>query len=685
LFGFIRKAIRLDGAKQDEPTAIPPVGLPILHQDDEEIPRYPPFMRGLPATPPNKLIETQRDLIGQIREAGLASPDIFEQFYLASLRRFASYAHLLPASQTHHHRGAGGLLRHAAEVALWSLQSGDRVLLPGEQAPRRRRELEPRWHYAVFLAALCHDAGKPVTDLAVTSRDGEKVWNPFVEDLYSWANRHGVDRYFLHWRENRAKKHTAISSLIAERIISQKGLAWIAEGDTELALWMMESINGNPCAENLIHDLVVRSDQVSVERDLRSLGVAFTGYELGLPVERFLVDIMRRLVREGTWGINEPGSRLWNIDGHLYLIWPAGGEEMAAIINQEKIPGLPRTPNSILDMLVDRKLANVREDQVDGNRYWTIAPAILAEKIPNIRLTAIRLRDVSLVVDPPPPSVPGTILGLAVAAPEIPVPKPPAVIEPAVTKISATITQSAAPDVAPPTQAADRLDGPVGEMLKALSEDIRSGEKSFPALAHVDASGALCLKWPDAFTGYGLEGKAILEGLSRKNWLVIDPLSPFRKIAEIEVEGGQKWKIVRLQPVVRQLMALQQPPLDTPSLPSPSGPANSVATASQNGVNEKVDDTRLELIQRIVATLREGVRDGILKPEVDGAFVWIQSRKAEPYLTERLQVERVKIMRLGTAVPDAFLCQTRKKSHYYRIPATPQSDRAQHDVTGPTK
>lgn len=662
-----------------------PQNSPLLRQDEEEIPRYPPFMKGLPATPPQKLIETQRDLIGQIREAGLASPDIFEQFYLASLRRFASYAHLLPASQTHHHRGAGGLLRHAAEVALWSLQSGDRVLLPGEQAPRRRRELEPRWHFAVFLAALCHDVGKPVTDLAVTSRDGEKVWNPFVEDLYSWANRSEVDRYFLHWRENRAKKHTAISSLIAERIISPKGLAWIAEGDTELVLWMMESINGNPCAENLIHDLVIRSDQVSVERDLRSLGVAFTGYELGLPVERFLVDIMRRLVREGTWGINEPGSRLWHIDGHLYLVWPAGGEEMSAIINQEKIPGLPRTPNSILDMLVDRKLANVREDQVDGNRYWTIAPAILAEKIPNIRLTAIRLRDVSLVIDPPPPSVPGTILGLAVAAPDIPAPKQPAAIEPAATKTSAAITQSAAPDVAPPAQAADRLDGPVGEVLKALSEDIRSGEKPFPTLVHVDASGALCLKWPDAFTGYGLEGKAILEGLSRKNWLVIDPLSPFRKIAEIEVEGGQKWKIVRLQPVVRQLMALQQPQPASPSLASPSSSPNSVATASQNEANEIVEDARLELIQRIVAALRDGVRDGILKPEVDGAFVWIQSRKAEPFLVERLQVERVKIMRLGTAVPDVFLCQTRKKSHYYRIPATPQSDRAQHDVTGPTK
>ncbi len=239
--------------------------------------------------------------------------------------------------------------------------------------------MEPRWHLAVFLAALCHDLGKPVTDLVVTSRDGAKVWNPFVEDLYSWAGRHGVDRYFLHWRENRAKKHTVVSALIAERIISQEGLAWISEGDEgnkELVLWMMESINGHPSAENPIHDLVTRSDQVSVERDLRSLGVAFTGYEIGLPVERFLVDIMRRLVRDGSWRINEPGSRLWHIDGHLYLIWPVAGEEIAAIINQEKIPGLPRTPNSILDMLVDRKLANIREDQVEGNRYWVIAPAV---------------------------------------------------------------------------------------------------------------------------------------------------------------------------------------------------------------------------------------------------------------------------------------------------------------------
>ena len=155
MFGLIRKAIRQDNQGQ-KPSASLPVTPPSEQAMDEEIPRYPPFMKGLPGTHPDKLIETQRELIGQIREAGLASSEIFEQFYRQSLRRFASYAHLLPASQTHHHRGAGGLLRHAAEVALWSLQSGDRVLLPGEQAPRPRLDVDPKQRALRVVAAHAH-------------------------------------------------------------------------------------------------------------------------------------------------------------------------------------------------------------------------------------------------------------------------------------------------------------------------------------------------------------------------------------------------------------------------------------------------------------------------------------------------------------------------------------------------
>lgn len=653
---------------------MPAAGASVQEENDEEIPRYPPFMKGLPATDPMKLIESQKELVDQIREAAIASPEVFEQFYLESLRRFACYAHLLPASQTHHHRGAGGLLRHAAEVALWSLQSGSRVLLPGEQAPRRRRELEPRWHLAVFLAALCHDLGKPVTDLVVTSRDGAKVWNPYAEDLYAWANRHGVDRYFLHWRENRGKKHTVVSPLIVERIIGQNGLAWIYEEGNDLVLWMLETINGHPSAENPIHDLVIRSDQFSVERDLRSLGVAFTGYEIGLPVERFLVDIMRRLVRDGNWRINDPGSRLWHMDGHLYLIWPIAGEEIAAVINQEKIPGLPRTPNSILDMLVDRKLANIREDQVEGNRYWVIAPAVLAEKIPNIRLTAIRLRDTALVIDPAPPSVQGKVLDQEERVkeqPDIPDQKLPTETEPSASPVSSQISEKLEKAVAPkPTQTV-QLDGPVGEVLKALAEDIKSGKKSSENFIHVDSSGALCLKWPDAFNGYGLESKAILDELSLRNWLVLDPMSPFRKVVEIDNGSGEKWKVVRLRPVVKQLMGIGKPQSEPATPPMQSSKPAQQQQSKQGEIEMAGEDTRLEVIQSIITTLRDGMREGILTSEQDGNFVWIPSRKAEPLLKERLNLNRMKIMRLGGVVPDVFISQNRGRAHCYRIPAIP--------------
>ena len=448
---------------------IPPIAKSL---PDDEIPRYPPFVKGLPASHPDRLIETQQELIGQIRESGLASKDVYEEFYLGPLRRFASYAHLLPASETHHHRGAGGLFRHAIEVALWSLQSGDRVLLPGDQTPRRRRELEPRWHSAVFLAALCHDLGKPITDLMVTNQDGGKVWDPFCEDLYAWAVCNQVDRYFLRWRKNRGTSHTSVSLLLVERIVGRTGLGWISQGDPNLVTWMMEAISGHPSQENMIHNLIVRSDQVSVTRDIESMGANFAGYEIGIPVERILLDIMRRLVRDGVWIVNEPGSRLWHMDGHLYLVWPAGGEEIAAIINQEKMPGLPRTPNSILDMLVERKLAEFKVGQPDGNRYWLIAPAILAEKIPNIQLKAIRLNNPGALLDSLPASVAGRLVGnddpptKSLSNASVVAPTKPA--EPTVEVVPAAIVTSSTPSAPPADQPPDQLDGPVGEALTAL-------------------------------------------------------------------------------------------------------------------------------------------------------------------------------------------------------------------------
>lgn len=532
---------------------------PIFHWREEEIPRYPPFMKGLPVVPPDKLLAAQAELLERIANTAMATATAFDRFYQPPIMRFAAFSHLLPASQSHHHRGAGGLLRHSLEVGLWALQSANKLLLDAARSPAKRRELEPRWQLAVFLAALCHDAGKPATDLTVTNRERTSVWKPIKEDLYTWARRNGIDAYYLDWREGRSRQHTAMSHLMADRIIGSEALEWIEEGDTELLVWLMESLNGNPGPTNPIHNLVVRSDQTSVERDLKTLGVAMAGYDLGVPVERHLTDIMRRLVREGLWRVNEPGARLWNLDGHLYLIWPAAGEEIARQVREDGIPGIPRTPDGILDMLVERRIAFVREGTAPGDRFWKIAPACLLEKIPDIRLSAIRLRDEAMVSSVPVPVAAGGVVedvgggrhpgrtqiesGTALPAKAGPVLIAPPVGERRTSHLagkSETLPERIL-----------TLDGSVGEALKSICQDLQTGEKEWGADALLDEKGHILMRWPDTFAGLELTPKAILDELGRREWLWTDPLAPLKKVQEREVDG-RLVKLIRLEWAISQ-------------------------------------------------------------------------------------------------------------------------------------
>lgn len=569
---------------------------PIYHWSDDEIPRYPPFMKGLPVVPPENLLETQRELIERIANTAIATPKIIDCYYLPAVRRFAAYAHLLPASQSHHHRGAGGLLRHSIEVGLWALQSADKVLLESAKSPAQRREMEPRWQLAVFLAALCHDAGKPVTDLVVTNKDRTAIWKPIKEDLYTWATKNHVQAYFLDWREGRARQHTALSNLIGDRIIGAETLDWIEEGGTELIVWLMESLTSYPGPTNPIYDLVVKADQTSVERDLKTLGVAMAGYDLGVPVERHLTDIMRRFIKEGLWLVNEPGARVWNIAGNVYLIWPAAGEEIAKQVREDGIPGIPRTPDGILDMLLERQIAFIREDAAPGERFWRIAPAVLVEKIPDIKLPAIRLRDEAMLSTIPIGPVAGRIINdtsnksdtdlVQANSSDVPleVPQPPekpdAVVEvlpdnkPQITgkaehskrpppikdhqKPSLPNAATSAPehDDRPGQRPAvestgtgpkqiSTLNGAVGEALRALAQDLRSGDKRWGSEVVLDNDHQLLLRWPESFSGYGLTVKMILDELVAKEWLWVDPMTPLKRVLDAEM-NGESVKAIRL-------------------------------------------------------------------------------------------------------------------------------------------
>ncbi len=263
---------------------------------------------------------------------------------------------------------------------------------------------------------------------------------------------------------------------------------------------------------------------------------------------------------------------------------------------EDGIPGIPRTPDGILDMLVERQIALVRDGAAPGERYWRIAPNILAEKIPDIQLPAIRLRDEAMVSSIPILPVAGRIVNEpgCDAQPVDPAAPDPSPASPTTAAFRPAPHSEAPSDgeegggkpvspgvkrprrnLDPPAESAPAsamrdprsgpepmarvetpgitLDGPVGEALKALAQDISTGAKRWGRDALLDPENQVRLRWPDAFAGYGLTPKAILEGLSGRGWLWIDPMAPLKKVLDTDI-GGATVKAIRLELAISQAL-----------------------------------------------------------------------------------------------------------------------------------
>jgi conjugal transfer pilus assembly protein TraI len=293
----------------------------------------------------------------------------------------------------HHHRcgvGAGGLFRHGLEVAFQAAQASQGRIFALDRGPAERRELEPRWRLAAGLAGLCHDAGKPVSDLSVSDREGRTVWRPLRGSLTDWAAENNVEHYFLRWREHRHARHEAFGLLVLERILTPEVTSWLVDADPQIMQGLLSAVAGIDDGA-VLGSLVAEGDQASVERDLRENRIDSAATSLGVPVDRYLLDAMRRLARGGRWQINVPGARLWMLAEGLHLVWPAGAEDIVALLAADRVPGIPRDPDTLADILLERGLAVPRQEGNHAQRYWRLAPAPLARDGQVVTLTVLRL------------------------------------------------------------------------------------------------------------------------------------------------------------------------------------------------------------------------------------------------------------------------------------------------------
>jgi conjugal transfer pilus assembly protein TraI len=364
---------------------------------EEEIPRYPPFMKGLPAAPVERILSSQVELIKAIEHALSLPDDLYQTIAEPVIARYAAFSHLLPASESHHHRGAGGLFRHGLEVAHWATQAAQGCLFATHATPRERKAQELRWRLAVCFAGLLHDIGKPVSDIAVVDREGKQLWNPCEENLTDWASQHGIDRYFLRWRENRHKRHEQFSALVIERVLTRASRTYLLAPGPDIMQAMLEAIHGLDRGAKL-YELVMGADRKSVERDLKA-HYHIVDSAMGMPVEKYLFDAMRRLIKSGHWLANEKGARIWRFKEGIHIVWRTGAQDIVDLLAKDKVPGIPRDEDTLADILIERGLA-IPKTLPDGRhyRYWRMQPPGL-----DVVLYMLRLASTELIYSNEPP------------------------------------------------------------------------------------------------------------------------------------------------------------------------------------------------------------------------------------------------------------------------------------------
>ncbi|GLR77514.1 TraI domain-containing protein (plasmid) [Azospirillum oryzae] len=422
---------------------------------DEEVPRYPPYEKGLPVYSTERLMRRQPEMLIKIRQTFSFPDEDYNRIILPVIERFASYIHLLPSSEHHHHKGAGGAFRHGLEVAFSAgRSSGAHIFMP-EGTPLERKGVEIRWQAAIFFAGLLHDVGKPVTDVEVVNADGSLMWSPYSETISEWANKHGIERYFLRWKRNRGNEHRILGGSIAQSLIPKHVVHWLNEGGSDINQTLNLYLSGSEKLKHLLVDLVTKADSASVERDLVATGhgkIRDPGF--GVPVEQFVLDAMRRLLADGTWKINEPGARVWVVsdgvtDG-VFVVWKKAVEDIIELLQTDRIQGIPRNPDTLADVMIERDLAVSKKLGNQVYRYWPVCPDVLTNNGSPVRLLMLRLQAPSLLfAEPPPyvgaqidpapaPSQPAGTAGLPPSMPataaQAPVPRSPAQVSPAAPK-----------------------------------------------------------------------------------------------------------------------------------------------------------------------------------------------------------------------------------------------------------
>lgn len=318
------------------------------------------------------LLAQNTDLIARIKLCYGVDRETFERDVVTLIYRYATYVHLLPATADNYFSSPGGLLQLGLETAFFSLQGTDAHIFSGRSTISVRRQLEPRWRHATFIAGLCCELHRVLSHLIVTDADGEQ-WPSYLHPLAKWLADRGAQRYFLRWRPQ-AMETRGLGVFALPHVVPPEVLQHLSEDNAIIVPHLMASIGGVPLYRdrNVLDELVRRSLALVIDRNLVANADRYGSPQFGSHLERYLVDALRRLASGNSgWTPNREKSRVWFGADGLFLAWPSTAEDVHKLLEADQLPGIPKAPETMLELLLG---AGVFIALDAAQATWTIQP-----------------------------------------------------------------------------------------------------------------------------------------------------------------------------------------------------------------------------------------------------------------------------------------------------------------------
>lgn len=244
-------------------------------------------------------------LLFRIRQALGFAPENYGIDVQPLIDAVAEFVQLLPASESHHHANPGGLLTHVLEVAAVALLRSEETKLPVGRPTEEQLKFAARWRYGILVAALLHDIGKPIADVAVTVRtpSGEvKPWNGLGGRLADVGDCYRVQFPLRHDYQ----AHQRLPVMLLKAMVPASTMRWLAD-DTELMELLIAFFSGESDG-GAIGKLVKAADGKSVADNLLQGDRTRFATARQVPLIERLMAALRRMLAEGELSLNREGA-----------------------------------------------------------------------------------------------------------------------------------------------------------------------------------------------------------------------------------------------------------------------------------------------------------------------------------------------------------------------------------------